>query len=925
MPNHIWDRLPFVARLLVTACAALLVAGVAMLYVSAHRDAHEAETALRWQMDNELRGLASSIADEVVIGDFASLQQNLDRQAKRTGIGRIVYRDASNAVLESRGLTVGAVAPAWFAGWMGLQETTGRTELEIGGRYYGSFELTLSPQQAINRAWKRLLQHLSVLLLAILLDFLGIWLVLRLGLKPLRTLDAGSQALAAGDFSTRLPLSGSPELRRAIAAFNHMADEVQGTVKALAESEGRVSAILKSIGDGLIATDRTMRVTYVNPIAESLTGWMQAEAAGRGVAEVFRIEHALTRQPAEIPVARVLETGHVVGLANHTVLVARDGRRYHISDSAAPIRDADGEMVGVVMVFRDVSESYRLRTALEASQARLALALKGADLGLWDWNVLTGDLVLDERSTGMLGYHLDAIPPEIGAWERLVHPDDLPQAKRALETHLQGLSPQYEAEHRMLTKQGDWRWVLSRGRVTERDAEGKPLRVTGTHLDITERKGAQAEIERLAFFDPLTGLPNRRLMLDRLRHELAAARRNQRSGALLFIDLDHFKHINDARGHAVGDQLLREVANRLVMHRREVDTVSRLGGDEFVVLLPDLAGDINIAATAARNVADKLRASLGELYVLDGGEHYLSVSIGVALFPDGEDETCESLLRHADTAMYRAKECGRNTVSFFEPQMQLAVEHRLALEHELHDALAKKEFQLHLQAQHDRDGRLVGAEVLLRWNHPTRGMVPPSSFIPLAEETGMIVSIGDWVLAASARLLKELETAGHDLRLSVNVSPRQFQEADFVMRVREILSESGASPQRLTLEITEGMLMGDAGEAIARMAELEHLGVHFSIDDFGTGYSSLSYLKRLPLSELKIDRGFVSGLPRDPDDAALVVTILLIARQMGLEVVAEGVENEAQLEYLKERGCDHFQGYLLGRPMPVEEFLRTIA
>ncbi len=1042
MSVRLWDRLPFVARLLVTASLALLVAGLAMLYISARSDALDAAMALGTQLDSELRTLPAEVADILVIGDFSSLQQNLDRQIRRPTIAGIVYRDASGTRLESRDDPVAPETPDWFAGWLGLRDLQGNIDAGVGGRSYGSFEITLTAQHAINRAWSRLLQHLSILALAIGLDFLGIWLVLRLGLRPLQALDEGSRSLAGGRFDQRILPQGSPELRHVIDAFNHMAGEVETTVQALAASEGRLSAILQSIGDGLIATDTAMRISYLNPIAESLTGWTQAEAVGRPVGDVFHIENALTRQPAEIPVGQVLETGRVVGLANHTVLVAWDGRRHHISDSAAPIRDAKGELIGVVMVFRDVSESYRLRTALEESRARLALALKGADLGLWDWNVQTGDVVYDERWAGMLGYRLDEIKQVFATWEELVHPADLPLARRALDDHLHGLTPQYEAEHRMRAKNRDWRWVLTRGRVTEWDAQGNALRVTGTHLDIsgrkraeealrlaatafetteaiiitdqrglilrvnnaftaitgyteaevtgrspgevlrsgqqdaafyaamwrrlheegqwegeiwnrrkngeiypewlsikcardgdghishfvanfldiTEHKRVQAEVERLAYYDPLTALPNRRLLLERLRHELAAARRHHRCGALLFIDLDHFKNLNDAYGHAMGDLLLQEVGRRLSSQLRQDDAVARLGGDEFVVLLVNLGSQLAEAATLVRGVAEKLRAALGQVYKLEGGEHFVSASMGVSLFPE-DNEGPDELLRHADTAMYRAKEAGRNCLCFFEPAMQAAVEQRLALERDLREALARSEFRLYLQAQQDASGRIVGAEVLLRWEHPVRGLVSPASFIPLAEDVGLIVSIGDWVLAESCRLLKHLENRGHDLRVAVNVSPRQFREPQFVEGVRQTLADTGACPFHLTLEITEGMLLDNLGETISRMSELERLGVRFSIDDFGTGYSSLAYLKRLPLQELKIDRSFVSGLPRDSDDAALVETIMAIASQMHLDVVAEGVETEAQRDFLRARGCDIYQGYLFGRPIPAEAFL----
>ncbi|MDP1607463.1 MAG: EAL domain-containing protein [Rhodocyclaceae bacterium] len=825
------------------------------------------------------------------------------------------------------------------------RQSRGPLGAEIGidllenGLAFGQVRLRLSagpfPMLLERMAW--------AMLAAAILSMLLAFALFRVGSRHLTArlahLATAAHALAGGHFEARAATGGggdADEIGLLAHDFNHMADTVQATVQKLAASEGEVAAILQSIGDGLIATDTAMRVTYLNPVAEALSGWTEEEARGRGVAEIMKIEHALSGQPAEIPVGRVLETGIVVGLANHTVLVARDGRRYHIADSAAPIRDGTGQMVGVVMVFRDVSESYRLRADLDANRTRLALALKGANLGLWDRDMMTNTLVVDARWAGMLGYRPEELAAVADAWIALIHPDDLPAAKSAFGDLLEDRTPQYEAEFRMRAKSGSgaessgaeqWRWILSRGRVTERDATGRPLRVTGTHLDITDRRAAHEEIERLAFFDPLTNLPNRRLLLDRLERELADARRSGQHGALLFVDLDHFKQINDARGHAAGDSLLREAALRLTRLLREVDTVARLGGDEFVVLLPDLADDAAQAATAARHVADKLRQALGQPYTPDveGSPCRLGASIGVALFPDGEEMSCDAILRHADTAMYRAKQSGRNAVCFFEPSMQLAVEARLTLENDLRAALADEQFQIHLQAQQDAAGRVIGAEVLLRWTHPRRGAVPPSAFIPLAEETGLIDAIGDWVLLESARLQKRLESAGHDLRLSVNVSPRQFRQPDFVLRVRAILAQTGASPTRLTLEITESLLLSDHGEATARMHELQALGIRFSLDDFGTGYSSLSYLKRLPLQELKIDRSFVAGLPHDADDAALAETILLIARQMRLEVVAEGVETPAQLAWLKQNGCNFFQGYLLARPLPVDAFLALLA
>lgn len=885
---------------------------VALLFWSAKQSVERQEETLRPL-------LVAALTAPMIERDYATVREIAQALVKSDAIDAL-------EVVSSEGATVAMIAAQGATSATPVPVGVERSfELAEGGMSFGRVNLRLGAG-GLAALLERMGLAALVAALASLALVTALFRILSGRLtRRLARLAATAHEIAAGRLDARVEDEMHDEIGELARDFNRMAETVQATMQELAASQGEVTAILQSIGDGLIATDATMRITYLNPVAEALMGWSNREARGRGVAEAFHIINALTGQPAEIPVGRVLETGVVVGLANHTVLIARDGRRHHIADSAAPIRDRSGQLLGVVMVFRDVSESYRLRADLETQRTRLALALKGANLGLWDRDLMLDALIVDERWAGMLGYRVDDLPEQKDPWIALIHPDDLPAAKRAFKEHLEGRSPQYEAEFRMRGKDGQWRWILSRGRVTERDAEGRPLRVTGTHLDTTERRDAREEIERLAFYDSLTRLPNRRLMLDRVARELAEARRRGSHGALLFIDLDHFKQINDAHGHTAGDALLLEAAARLKGPLREVDTVARLGGDEFVVLLPGLAADVTAAAAAARHVANKLRAVLSRPFDLGvlGGLCHPGASIGVALFPDGAGESVETLMRQADTAMYQAKAGGRNAVCFFEPRMQALAEERLALENDLRAAIAGEQFELHLQGQYDAERRLVGAEVLLRWNHPRRGAVPPTAFIPLAEESGLIDEIGTWVLRQAATLQRALEEAGHALRLAVNISPRQFRQADFVGRVRVILAETGATPSRLTLEITESLLLADVGEVVARMHALEAMGLRFSIDDFGTGYSSLSYLKRLSLQELKIDRSFVAGLPQD-DDAALSQTILLIAAQMHLETVAEGVETEAQFAWLKQSGCACFQGYLFCRPQPVAAFLARL-
>lgn len=439
-----------------------------------------------------------------------------------------------------------------------------------------------------------------------------------------------------------------------------------------------------------------------------------------------------------------------------------------------------------------------------------------------------------------------------------------------------------------------------------------------------ELQHAAAALNRLAYFDELTGLANRRVLMDRLEHTLAAARRTPLGGTLLYLDLDRFKNINDARGHAAGDALLVAVAQRLGGLMREEDTVARLGGDEFVILStqPVHEHEHEGEARAAMVVAGKVREAFEQPFDVDGQPYSVSASIGVVMLGHGA-QSAEELLRNADTAMYRAKAAGRHRVAFFEAAMQREVEEHLALENELSQAIAQNQLSLQLQSQFTADGTVVGVELLLRWMHPVLGAVPPSRFIPVAEETRLIVRLGDWVLEEACRTQLRLQAAGFKVPLSLNVSPRQFHQNDFVEHVLAVLDRTGANPRLLVFEVTEGLLLENLERTIPRMQALTERGIRFSVDDFGTGYSSLSYLKRLPLHELKIDRSFIQDTPADPGDTAIVQMILSMASHLGLKVVAEGVETRAQADFLAANGCDAMQGYLYSRPQTLEDWLRT--
>ncbi|WP_370653910.1 PAS domain S-box protein [Undibacterium sp.] len=1053
-------------------------------------------------------------------------------------------------------------------------------------------------------------------------------------------------------------------------------------------SEQNLAITLQSIGDAVIATDAAGLITRMNPTAERLTGWLLADAIGKALPGVFHIINTQTREREINPVQLVMEHGKVMDLAPHTSLLARDGQEYQISDSAAPIRNPAGQIIGVVLVFSDVTEDYRVRAALEKTAEMLARTGEIAKVGGWELDLQTMQLFwsletchiheIDPPVTPTLEQALNFFTPEaqpviqaamqaamndgipfdlelpkitakgrpicvqtqgsaviqdgktiklVGAFhditerkraqmalqeseERhramvewtpeaiiihridkimyvnpaaiklfgahseqdlvgksllgLIHPDfhqlaltqaktitkhgvstpmqeevlikldgslivaevqstsiiydeepafhtfihDITKRKRILaalqeseERHralvewspegifihrdkkliyvnpstikmlgansaqdllgksvldiissdfhplvpeqvgsilehgspapmtemkfrkldgtlidvetqgtsiefdgapasyvawndiskrkkneeaqriaatafesqecmfvtdaqrvilqvnkafseitgycaeeVVGRTPEllnstrhdgafYAAMMESITQTGSWQGEIWNRRkngedfpgwltvTAVKDETGRMTHYVGTFTDITSRKTAEEKIKSLAFYDPLTNLPNRRLLRDRLEQVLAAASRHQRKGALLFVDLDNFKTLNDTLGHDKGDLLLQQVAERLHTCTRDGDTVARLGGDEFVVMLEDLSENALDAANQAEAVGEKILSALNQTYYLGSYEHHSTPSIGVTLFGE-QPETIDEPLKRADLAMYQAKAAGRNTLRFFDPQMQAVVTARAALEEGLREAIAKNQFTLYYQAQVTGTDQLTGAEALLRWLHPERGMISPAEFIPLAEETGLILPLGHWVLntACTQLAIWSRQPEMSRLTIAVNVSPRQFLQHGFVDQVLTVLQLTGARPQLLKLELTESLLVSNIEDVIMKMRALKSEGVGFSLDDFGTGYSSLSYLKQLPLDQLKIDQGFVRDILIDPNDAAIARMVIVLAESLGLAVIAEGVETKEQRDYLANQGCHSYQGYLFSRPVPLQEF-----
>jgi diguanylate cyclase (GGDEF)-like protein/PAS domain S-box-containing protein len=456
---------------------------------------------------------------------------------------------------------------------------------------------------------------------------------------------------------------------------------------------------------------------------------------------------------------------------------------------------------------------------------------------------------------------------------------------------------------------------------TVKNAEGIVTNYVAALTDITANKAASDEIKNLAFFNPLTKLPNRRLLMDRLKQALVSSSRSGNKGALLFLDLDRFKTLNDTLGHDIGDLLLKQVAERLSHCVRAGDTIAHIGGDEFILLLEDLSADAIEAAAQAETVSNKILNAISQQYQLDVHSYRSTASIGSVIF-NGHDVSLDELLKQADIAMYQAKDSGRNTLRFFDPKMQEAINARAALENELRIAIEQKQFELYYQAQVDNSGRPIGAEALIRWLHPVRGVISPFDFIPLAEETGIILPMGYWVLETACIQLKLWQQNPHtkDLSLAVNVSAKQCHQADFVEQVEELITLHGIDPALLKLELTESTLLEDVEGIIEKMIILRKIGVRFELDDFGTGYSSLQYLKQLPLNQLKIDKSFIADIAIEGNGRTLVCTIIAMAHSLNLNVIAEGVETAEQLQFLKNNGCDHYQGYLFSKPVMIKAF-----
>jgi len=675
----------------------------------------------------------------------------------------------------------------------------------------------------------------------------------------------------------------------------------EATNAALHYSRSLIEASL----DPLVTISAEGKITDVNKATEDVTGVHRSVLIGSDFADYFT-----EPDKARAGYQQVFSQGFVTDYP----LAIR-----HVSDrvtdvlyNASVYRDDDGHVRGVFAAARDITERKKAESAL-----RVAAIAFEAQEGMMVTDAKAVILHVNRAFSAITGY---AEAEVLGKTPQILssgRQDAAFYADLWDQLHTKGY---WIGEIWNRRKNGEaYPELLAISAV--KDLNGTTTNYVGTFNDITSRKTAADEIQHLAFYDSLTNLPNRRLLMDRLKQALLTSVRSGKAGALLYIDLDNFKSINDTLGHNIGDQLLQQVAKRLESCIREDDTAARLGGDEFVVMLEGLGHDAIDAASQAEMIANKILVAIRQPYQLPDREFHSTTSIGVVLFGQ-QGQSQDDLLKQADIAMYQAKVAGRNTLRFFDPKMQETLNARVALENELRHALDNREFVLYYQIQVDDANHPVGAEALIRWQHPDRGLMSPLEFIPLAEDTGLILPIGQWILETACGLIQEWarDALTRDLVLSINVSAKQFHQPHFVDQVQAAIEGYGIEPSRLKLELTESMLLDNVEEIIAKMKALKAFGIQFSLDDFGTGYSSLQYLKRLPIDQLKIDQSFVRDIVTDESDQAIVRTVIAMAQGLERSVIAEGVEADAQRALLIKQGCHLFQGYLFGKPIPLEQF-----
>lgn len=888
------------------------------------------ETSLQEQVAIRLQELSvllnASIAPSMAVLDYGPIQGVFAENRRREGIVYFVLLDKSGRRLVSDGWPMDEPLPA-VQEHVDVDSSVQRFDTDIpigiGGQTYGQLQFGVSTE-FLHQARENLLRQsilialMEVLLSIVLLLLLGVWLT-----RHLSKLENASLAVGNGDFDVAVEVDSDDEIGRVGQAFNRMTHEIKQRLSELGRSEMRFRSLTELSADWYWEQDAELRFTSFQG---GLPGRVDRLEQGMLGKRRWESEYILPSEGSWDAHKATLEARQPFRDLEYSLRTDSNEEKF-IAVSGTPFYDSDGAFAGYRGIGKDITGRKQVESALIRSERVLRLSQQAASIGSYVIDLRSGHWESSQQFDEILGVG-ENFTRNISSWQDLLHPDNRERVLEQFQVSVANATT-FTREYRIIRPlDGKTRWVVTWGDF-ECDNAGKPVLQIGAMQDITERKKAAEEIEQLAFYDPLTGLPNRRLLQDRLQHALANCVRRHSCAAVLLFDMDDFKTLNDTLGHDVGDQFLAEVASRMESCIREGDTVARLGGDEFVVILENMELD-SAAAVQVEAVARKIQAKLELPFLLQlarvAGEqssrnYHCTASIGIALFNDNS-LSVDELMKRADTAMYEAKAAGRNTLRFFDPEMQATVNARAAMDSDLRAAVHDNEFLLHYQPQVNQRHEVIGAEALVRWQHPSRGLIQPNDFIPLAEETGLIVAIGNWVLEAACQQL--VLWAAHprlaQLSLAVNVSARQFRHPAFVPRILTLIAETGANPTLLKLELTESLLIDNLDIVTEKMTALKAHGVCFSLDDFGTGYSSLAYLKRLPLDQLKIDRAFVHDVLTNANDAAIARTIVALARNLGLAVIAEGVETEAQRDFLTSSGCDVFQGYFFSRPLPVASF-----